>query len=94
MPYEAYRDAMRLFLSTAMFQIPNFGIVESSGPHTYLHHFEEPSPYPGLAFGIPYHGQRALFMYNNESYQYSDPTRSTAVEMARVWTAFTHGQEP
>ena len=94
MPYEAYRDAMRLFLSAAMFQIPNFGIAESSGPQTYLYHFEEPSPYQGPTFGVPYHGQCALFMYNNESYQYSDPARSTAVEMARVWTAFAHGQEP
>jgi len=94
MPYEAYRDAMRLFLSAAMFQIPNSGIAESSGPHTYLYHFGEPSPYPGPTFGVPYHGQCALFMYNNESYQCSDPVRSTAVEMARVWTAFAHGQEP
>jgi hypothetical protein len=31
MPYEAYRDAMRLFLSAAMFQIPNFGVAESFG---------------------------------------------------------------
>jgi hypothetical protein len=84
MPYEAYRDAMRLFLSATMFQIPNFDIAESSGPHTYLYHFEEPSPYLGPTFGIPCHGQYALFMYNNESYQYSDPAGSAAVE----WLVF------
>jgi hypothetical protein len=51
MPYEEYRDAMRLFLSAAMFQIPNFGIAESSGEHTYLYHFEEPSHTQGRHSG-------------------------------------------
>jgi carboxylesterase type B len=94
MPYEAYRDAMRLFLSAAMFQIPNFGVAESSGQHTYLYHFEEPSPYPGATFGISYHGQCALFMYNNESNKYSPSAKRIAVELARTWTAFTYGKEP
>lgn len=94
LPYEAYRDAMRLFLSATMFQIPNFGVAEASGPHTYLYHFEEPSPYPGPTFGVPYHGQCALFMYNNESNHYSAAAKRTAVELARSWTAFAHGREP
>jgi hypothetical protein len=85
---------MRLFLSATMFQIPNFGVAEASGPNTYLYHFEEPSPYPGPTFGIPYHGQCALFMYNNESNNYSAPAKRTAVELARSWTAFAHGREP
>jgi carboxylesterase type B len=94
MPYEAYRDAMRLFLSAVMFQIPNFGVAESFGQHSYLYHFEEPSPYPGPMFGISYHGQCALFMYNNESEKYSAPAKRTAVELARIWTVFAYGREP
>lgn len=96
LPYEAYRDAMRHFLSVAMFHFPNLGIAESYGQAggAYLYHFEEPSPYPGPTFGLSYHGQCALYMYNNETETYPAPARRTAVEMARLWTAFAHGRAP
>jgi hypothetical protein len=71
-PYEAYRDAMRLFLSAAMLQIPNFGIAESPGPHTYLCHLEIAISVPRADVWGPI--TCALFMYNNESYQYSEST--------------------
>jgi carboxylesterase type B len=100
LPYEAYRDALRLFLSAIMFQFPNLGIAESfaladsSSRAAYLYHFEEPSPYPGPTFGIPYHGQCALFMYQNECATYPPPARKVAEEMGRLWTAFAHGRKP
>jgi carboxylesterase type B len=96
LPYEAYRDAMRLFVSAAMFQFPNLGIAESYGPagNAYLYHFEEPSPYAGPTFGLPYHGQCALFMYLNECETYPETARRTAAEVAVIWTAFAHGKRP
>jgi carboxylesterase type B len=96
LPYEAYRDAVRKFLSVAMFHFPNLRITETYGQagDAYLYHFEEPSPYPGPTFGLPYHGQCALYMYNNESDTYSVGGRHTAVEMALMWTAFAHGKQP
>jgi len=100
LPYESYRDALRLFLSVTMFQFPNLGIAESFAPSSsnsraaYLYHFEEPSPYPGPTFGIPYHGQCALFMYQNECAAYPTPARKVAGEMGRLWTAFAHGRKP
>jgi carboxylesterase type B len=96
LPYEAYRDAMRLFLSVAMFQFPNLGIAASfsSAGDAYLYHFEEPSPYPGPTFGIPYHGQCALFMFQNETHTYPESARRIAIEMAEMWTAFAHGKKP
>jgi hypothetical protein len=100
LPYEAYRDALRLFLSVTIFQFPNLGIAESFAPSSssyraaYLYHFEEPSPYPGPTFGIPYHGQCALFMYQNECATYPAPARKVAEEVGRIWTAFAHGRKP
>jgi carboxylesterase type B len=90
LPHESYRDALRLFLSATMFHYPNLGIAESFAPApspsraAYLYHFEEPSPYPGPTFGIPYHGQCALFMYQNECAGYPAPARKVAEEMGRV----------
>jgi carboxylesterase type B len=94
--YEAYRDSFRLFLSAAMFQFPNLRIAESYSPagQAYYYHFEEPSPYPGPTFGIPYHGQCSLFMYQNECAGYPEPARRVAEEMARIWTAFAYGKKP
>lgn len=94
--YENYRDAMRLFLGLLMFQYPNLMIAEhfSNAGSAYLYHFEEPSPYEGPTFGIPYHGQCALYMYQNENEVYPEGGRRTAVEMGRIWTAFAHGKQP
>lgn len=94
LPYEQYRDAMRSFLSLALFQFPNVEIAESFGQHAYLYHFEEPSPYPGPTFGVPYHGQCALFMYNNETETYPESSKRVAKEMARTWISFANGKEP
>jgi hypothetical protein len=60
---------------------------------THLYHFQEPSPYPGETFGLPCHGQCALYMYQNENDALSDRNRSTAMEMGRLWTAFAAGKE-
>ena len=92
--YEEYRDAMRHFLSVAMFQYSNLRIAESYSGDAYLYHFEEPSPYPGPTFGVPYHGQCALYMYNNESDIYPASGKHIAEEMARLWTAFAYGKAP
>jgi hypothetical protein len=49
--FEKYRDAVRLFLGSTMFQYPNIGIAkaalesQSTGQDVYLYHFEEPSPF-------------------------------------------------
>ena len=92
--FERYREAMRSFLSPVLFQFPNFGIAASFGPQVYLYHFEEPSPYPGPTFGVPYHGQCALFMYNNETETYPESSKRIAEEMAHTWIAFANGKEP
>ena len=96
LPYEAYRDTMRNFLSVIMFQFPNLRIAEGygQGSAAYLYHFEEPSQYPGPTFGLPYHGQCALYMYNNESDTYSAGGRHVATDMALKWTAFAYGEKP
>lgn len=100
LPFNSFRDALRAFLSAAMFQFPNLGIAESWAPvdstirAAYLYHFEEPSPYPGPTFRIPYHGQCALFMYQNECAGYPAPAREVAHEMGRLWTVFAHGKRP
>lgn len=94
--FEAYRGALRNFFSVMMFQFPNLRIAETygQGGAAYLYHFEEPSQYPGLTSGLPYHGQCALYMYNNESDTYSAGGRHVATEMALKWTAFAYGEKP
>lgn len=94
LPHERYRNAMRSFLSPVLFQFPNFRSAQSFGNQAYLYHFEEPSPYPGPTFGLPYHGQCALFMYNNETKTYPKCSKRIAEEMANTWIAFASGREP
>jgi carboxylesterase type B len=96
LPYETYRNAIRQLLSIMMFQFSNLRIAEtySSAGDAYLYHFEEPSPYPGATYGLPYHGQCALFMYNNETNAYPSGARHTAREIALMWTAFACGEQP
>jgi hypothetical protein len=66
-PYEAYRDTMRLFLSAVMFQIPNFGVAESFGQHSYLYHFKEtvPIPWTNVRHFIPW-AMRPLYVQQRE----------------------------
>jgi len=85
---------MRHFLSVAMFQYSNLRIAESYPGDAYLYHFEEPSPYPGPSFGVPYHGQCALYLYNNESDMYPASGKKIAQELAYLWTAFSYGKIP
>jgi carboxylesterase type B len=96
--WEQYRDAMRRFFSIMMFQYPNLRIAESfqnvNGGDSYLYHFEEPSPYPGPTFGVSYHGQCALYMYCVENDALPVESQHIAETMAKMWTAFAHGQQP
>jgi carboxylesterase type B len=89
-----YRDAMRLLFSVVMFQYPNLCIAKSYAGPAYLYHFEEPSPYEGPTLGIPYHGQCAFYMYQNENEVLPASHKKTAVAMGRLWTAFANGRSP
>lgn len=93
---DEYRDAFRRFLSISMFHYPALAVAESfsSVGEAYLYHFEEPSPYPGPTLGLPYHGQCALFVYQNHTSEYPVAARAVAEQMGRVWTAFSHGHQP
>jgi carboxylesterase type B len=88
---EAYRDSMRCFLSVGMFQYPNIIVAKSFPGKVYFYHFDEPSPYPGPTFGLPYHGQCALFVYQNGNADYPVSARTTAENMGKIWTAFASG---
>ncbi|KAE9363905.1 alpha/beta-hydrolase, partial [Stipitochalara longipes BDJ] len=88
----AYRDAMRCFLSVGMFQYPNVLVAKTFPGKVYLYHFDEPSPYPGPTFGLPYHGQCALFVYQNGNPEYPVAAKTTAENMGKIWTAFATGK--
>lgn len=90
----AYRDAMRIFLGVIMFQYPNMMVAKSYSGSAYLYHFEEPSPYEGPTFGIPYHGQCAIYMYQNENEVLPERHRKTAETMGQSWAAFAYGKAP
>jgi carboxylesterase type B len=92
MEQSAYRDAMRCFLSVGMFQYPNILVAKSFPGKLYFYHFDEPSPYPGPTFGLPYHGQCALFVYQNGNAEYPDAAKTTAENMGKIWTAFASGK--
>jgi len=87
-----YRDAMRSFLSVGMFQYPNILVAKTFPGKVYFYHFDEPSPYPGPTLGLPYHGQCALFVYQNGNAEYSVPAKRTAERMGRLWSAFAGGK--
>ena len=93
LPYEQYRNALRHFLSAILFQYPNLRIAEGN-PNSYYYHFEEPSPYPGPTFGVSYHGQCALYMYNNETENYPAGGQYVARHMAKIWCVYAYGKEP
>jgi carboxylesterase type B len=88
----AYRDAMRCFLSVGMFQYPNILVAKRFPGKVYFYHFDEPSPYPGPTFGLPYHGQCALFVYQNGNAEYPVAAKTTAESMGKIWTAFASGK--
>ena len=94
MDLTSYRDAMRVFLSVGMFQYPNILVASTFPGDVFFYHFDEPSPYPGPTFGLPYHGQCALFVYQNGVAEYPDAARNTAESMGRIWTAFANGNKP
>ena len=94
LPQDSYRDALRRFLGIMMFQFPNLGVAKSFTGDAHYYHFEEPSPYPGPTFGLAYHGQCAMYMYNSESHTYSEGGRRIAEELARLWTGFAYGKRP
>ena len=93
-PFEAFRDAMRFFLSTIIFHCPNLRIAETFPGKAYLYHFEEPSPYPGPTSGIPVHGLCAVILYGNDKGAWPKSTHQISTEMATLWTAFAHRKEP
>lgn len=93
-PFEAYRDAMRFFLSVVLFHFPGLRVTESYGGNAYLYHFEEPSPYAGPTHGLPVHGQCAVFVHNNERKVWPESAQRISLEMANLWTAFAYGKEP
>jgi hypothetical protein len=91
MEQEAHRDSMRCFLSVGMFQYPNIIVAKSFPGKVYFYHFDEPSPYPGPTLGLAYHGQCALFVYQNGNSGYPLAATTTAENMGKIWTAFASG---
>lgn len=91
---EAYRDAMRFFISVVIFHFPEHRIAETFEGTAYYYHFEEPSPYEGKTHGFAVHGQDAVFAYNTERDVWPETARKVSLEMANLWTTFAHGGEP
>lgn len=92
--WEAYRDAMRRFMSIMMFQFPNLRIAETFEGDVYSYHFEEQSVFPGPTLGISYHGQCALTMYCVENEALPPDSQHVATAMARQWIGFAYGLRP
>lgn len=90
----AYRDAMRCWLTVGMFHYGHILVAATFPGTVYYYHFDEPSPYPGPTYGLPYHGQCALFTYQNEVERYPDAARKTAETMGHIWTAYVSGKVP
>jgi carboxylesterase type B len=91
---EAYRDAMRTFISVVLFHFPEHRIAETFEGNAFHYHFEEPSPYSGKTQGLAVHGQDAVFAYNTERDAWPETAQKVSSEMAKLWTAFAYGQEP
>lgn len=94
MDRNAFEDSCRTFLSVMMFQFPALLVAETYPGSVFYYHFDEPSPYPGPTFGIPYHGQDALFLYQNDYESYPEAARNVAQELGTLWTRFANGYEP
>jgi carboxylesterase type B len=91
---EAYRDAMRFFISVVLFHFPEQRIAETYERKAYHYHFEEPSPYDGKTHGLAVHGQDAVFVFNSERDTWPDSAQKVSLEMAKLWTSFAYGEEP
>lgn len=91
---EAYRDAMRLFISVVLFHFPELRIAETYEGKAYYYHFEDPSPYEGKTHGLPVHGQDAVYVYNSEREAWPESAQKVSLEMAKLWTKFAYGDEP
>lgn len=90
---DAYRDTMRCFLSVGMFQYPAMLVARTFPGKVYFYHFDEPSPFPGPTLGLPYHGQCALFVYQNSVADAPEEARKTAEAMGKIWTSFAAKRE-
>lgn len=93
-PFETYRDAFRFFFTVVIFHFPSLRLAETFGGKAYLYHFEEPSPYEGPTFGLPVHGQCAVFVYNNDRKFWPESARRVSLEMMKKWTGFAYGETP
>ncbi|KAE9370473.1 alpha/beta-hydrolase [Stipitochalara longipes BDJ] len=91
---EAYRDAMRFFISVVLFHFPEQRIAETYERKAYHYHFEEPSPYEGKTHGLAVHGQDAVFVFNSERESWPESAQKVSFEMAKLWTIFAYGEEP
>jgi len=96
---EAYRDALRRFLSAVIFHYPSLRVAESfsstpSETKSYLYRFSTPSHFPGPAHGLAAHGQCAMFLFNNDSNTWPQECQLISKEMARIWTGFAYGENP
>ncbi|KAK0112960.1 hypothetical protein ONS95_014676 [Cadophora gregata] len=98
---EAYRDALRRFLSAVIFHYPSLKVAESfssvstsSDTKSYLYRFSTPSPFPGPSHCLAAHGQCAIFLFNNDSDSWPSECQVISKEMARTWTAFAYGEKP
>lgn len=97
---EDFRKAFRLLVGNTLFNYSHVGIAKASKNSdtwrnkVYLYHFEEPSPFPGPTQGLSYHGLCAMLMHLNELPNCPPPTQEVALEAARIWTAFAHGNQP
>ncbi|KAJ5899620.1 hypothetical protein N7495_004364 [Penicillium taxi] len=97
---EDFRKAFRLFIGNTLFNYHNVGIANASinsdvwRDHVYLYHWDEPSPFPGPAQGLSYHGLCAILMHLNELSNCPPETQKVALESAKIWAAFAHGKQP
>lgn len=97
---EDFLKAFRLLVGNTIFNYNNVGIAKASmssdvwRDHVYLYHWDEQSPFPGPTHGLSYHGLCAMLMHLNELSSCPPETRKVALESARLWLAFAHGNQP
>jgi carboxylesterase type B len=88
MSTESYREALRYFFSVLIFQYPNLCIARSFSGKVYLYHFDELSVTEGMTKGLSYHGQCAMYLFQNHNEELPDSHVKLAVEMGKTWMAF------
>ncbi|KAH7336202.1 Carboxylesterase [Rhexocercosporidium sp. MPI-PUGE-AT-0058] len=99
MSAEAYRDALRTFLSAVIFHYPSLKVAESfssldTETKSYLYRFSTPSPYPGPSHNLSVHGQCSIFLFNNDYDAWPPECQVISKEMVRLWTGFAYGEKP